>query len=88
MSKRNYIRWDTKGVEKIPPNETEDIQAVADMINCMQKAQWDNHRHCYTGQPNSILSVCIMSNTSKARTPEHRDWSKANWSFPMICPIT
>ena len=50
MSKRNYIRWDAEGVEKVPPNEAEDIQAVADMINCMQKAQWNSHRHCYSGQ--------------------------------------
>ena len=50
MSKRKYIRWDADGVEKIPPNEAEDIQAVADMINTIQKAQWNSHRHCYTGR--------------------------------------
>ena len=50
MSKRNYIRWDAEGVEKIPPNEAEDIQAVADMINAIQKAQWNSHRHCFTGR--------------------------------------
>lgn len=50
MSKRHYIRWDAEGVEKIPPNEDEDIQAVADMINAIQKAQWNSHRHCFTGR--------------------------------------
>ena len=54
MSKRDYIRWDAEGVEKIPPNEDEDIQAVADMINAIQKAQWNNHRHCYTGKPGRL----------------------------------
>ncbi len=49
MSKRNYIRWDAEGVEKVPPNEAEDIQAVADMINACQKAQWNSHRHCFSG---------------------------------------
>ena len=49
MAKRKYIHWQDEGVEKIPPNEKEDIQAVADMINSMQKAQYNNHRHCYTG---------------------------------------
>ncbi|KAG7001437.1 hypothetical protein G7Y79_00031g065520 [Physcia stellaris] len=49
MSKRHYLRWDAEGVEKIPPNEAEDIQAVADMINAIQKAQWNNHRHCFSG---------------------------------------
>ena len=49
MANRKYIHWQDEGVEKIPPNEAEDIQAVADMINGMQKAQYNMHRHCYTG---------------------------------------
>ena len=49
MANRKYIHWQDEGVEKIPPNEAEDIQAVADQINVMQKAQYNSHRHCYTG---------------------------------------
>ncbi len=49
MADRKYIHWQAKGVESIPPNEAEDIQAVADQINAMQKAQYNMHRHCYTG---------------------------------------
>ncbi|KAF2233786.1 heme-dependent catalase [Viridothelium virens] len=49
LEKRNYIRWDAKGVEEKPPNEDEDIQAVADQINTIQKAQYNMHRHCYSG---------------------------------------
>ncbi len=56
MSKRNYIRWDAEGVEKVPPNEAEDIQAVADMINACQKAQWNSHRHCFTGSCTSQVT--------------------------------
>lgn len=44
-----YIKWDADGVEKVPPNEAEDIQAVANMINEFQKAQMSNHRHVYSG---------------------------------------
>ncbi|KUJ12109.1 heme-dependent catalase [Mollisia scopiformis] len=44
-----YIKWNAEGVEKIPPNEAEDIKAVADMINQMQQKQINNHRHCYSG---------------------------------------
>lgn len=44
-----YVRWDS-GVEQVPPGEAEDIQAVADMINAMQKAQFNNHRHMYGGK--------------------------------------
>lgn len=49
IANRKYIHWQDEGVEKIPPNEAEDIQAVADQINAMQKAQYNSHRHCYTG---------------------------------------
>ena len=56
LANRNYIRWDAEGVEKIPPNEEEDIKAVADMINVIQKAQWNNHRHCYSGNVVLLLS--------------------------------
>ncbi|KAL9084190.1 MAG: hypothetical protein Q9165_008176 [Trypethelium subeluteriae] len=49
LGKRSYIRWDAKGVEEKPPNEDENIQAVADQINTIQKAQYNLHRHCYSG---------------------------------------
>jgi hypothetical protein len=49
FASRNYLRWDAPSVEKVPPGEAEDIQAVADMINTMQKAQYNNHRHMYGG---------------------------------------
>lgn len=48
-SDRSYIRWDSKGVENIPPGEQQDIQAVADQINKQQEQQFDLHRHVYTG---------------------------------------
>lgn len=49
LSGRNYIRWDAEGVEKIPDDEEDDINAVAEQINLIQKAQWNVHRHCYSG---------------------------------------
>ncbi|KAH7061455.1 catalase-like domain-containing protein [Macrophomina phaseolina] len=49
LARRNYIRWDAEGVEEVPPNEAQDIQAVADMINEIQRAHWNNTRHCYSG---------------------------------------
>ncbi|KAI5257160.1 heme-dependent catalase [Aureobasidium subglaciale] len=49
LSGRNYIRWDSEGVEKIADDEEDDIKAVAEQINLIQKAQWNVHRHCYSG---------------------------------------
>lgn len=46
---RNYVRYEGPGVQYKPEGEDEDIKAVVDMINEIQKAQWNSHRHCYTG---------------------------------------
>lgn len=56
---RKYIHWQAEGVENIQPNEAEDIQTVADQINAIQKAQYNMHRHCYTGKwaPFSCLNT-------------------------------
>lgn len=70
MAKRKYIHWQDEGVEKIPPNEAEDIQAVADQINAMQKAQYNSHRHCYTGMTISSSEKVRLTNApgTHART--------------------
>ena len=57
LADRKYVRWQDEGVEKIPPNEQEDIQAVADMINAIQKAQWNSHRHCFSGMESSGIAA-------------------------------
>ncbi|KAF2704871.1 heme-dependent catalase [Pleomassaria siparia CBS 279.74] len=49
LAHRTYLRWDTEGVEKIPPGEEEDINAVADQINAIQKATFNKTRHCFGG---------------------------------------
>ena len=49
LASRNYIKWDDPSVEKKAEGEDEDIQAVAEQINAIQKAQYNSHRHCYSG---------------------------------------
>ena len=51
LANRPYIKY-TSDIEQKPPGEDEDIQAVADMINQIQKAQYNSHRHCYSGKRN------------------------------------
>lgn len=48
LASRSYIKY-TPDIEKKPPHEDEDIQACADLINTIQKAQYNLHRHCYSG---------------------------------------
>lgn len=66
----NYIRWDADGVEKVPPGEAEDVQAVADMINTIQKSQFNNHRHMYSGYVirGNILEFSDSTASTHART--------------------
>lgn len=47
---RKYIRWDAEGVEKIQPHEEEDIKAVAEQINAIQRAMYNQHRHAFGGK--------------------------------------
>ncbi|OHE99689.1 hypothetical protein CORC01_05047 [Colletotrichum orchidophilum] len=49
LSTRAYMRWDATGVEEVPPNEAEDIQAVAELINEGQRRTWNSTRHGYGG---------------------------------------
>jgi hypothetical protein len=57
IEKSKYIRWDAHGVEEIPPGEAEDVQAVVEQINTIQKAQYNCHRHMYGGMQLSAMLV-------------------------------
>jgi hypothetical protein len=49
LEDRSYVRWDDPRVQEKPEGEDEDIQAVAQMINEAQRAQYNSHRHCFGG---------------------------------------
>jgi hypothetical protein len=49
LASRPYMRWEDPNVEKKQEGEDEDIRAVAEQINAIQKAQYNSHRHCYSG---------------------------------------
>lgn len=65
LENRKYLRWDTDGVEKIPPGEEEDINAVADQINLIQKTIFNKTRHCFGGQRSPRLRPVILNFTSR-----------------------
>ena len=72
LSRRNYIKWGDPNVEKIPEGEAEDIQAVAEQINAIQKAQYDFHRHCYSGMDMNGLHRVAESLILQVLTPERK----------------
>lgn len=48
MENHSYIKY-SPNLEKIPDGEADDINAVAEQLNDIQKAQYNVHRHCYSG---------------------------------------
>lgn len=55
LSNRKYVRWDAEGVEEIPPNEEEYMDAVIKQINAIQQMNFDRDRHAYGGTPGNIF---------------------------------
>lgn len=51
---RRYVRWDAEGVEKIPPNEEEYMDAVIKQINSIQQMNFDRDRHAYGGTTSNM----------------------------------
>lgn len=87
MASRKYIHWQDEGVENIPPNEEEDIQAVADMINAMQKTQFNSHRHCYTGTHARTQGLVRGKLVIKDDLPQHLKQSMFAkvGEHPVVC---
>ncbi|KAL9002157.1 MAG: hypothetical protein Q9188_004906 [Gyalolechia gomerana] len=87
LASRNYIRWDAEGVEKIPENEEEDIKAVAEMINAMQKAQWNHHRHAYSGTHARTQGVIKGKFIVHDDLPNHLKQSMFDHGaeYPVVC---
>lgn len=88
LAKRNYIRWDADGVESVPPNETEDIQAVADMINEIQRTHWNNTRHCFGGTHARTQGVVKGKFIVPNDLPQHlkqTELFEKGGEYPTVC---
>lgn len=48
MEQRSYVKY-SPDLEKIPVGEEEDILAVAKQLTDIQRAQYNVHRHCFSG---------------------------------------
>lgn len=88
LANRNYIRWDDSSVEKIPEGEEDDIRAVAEQINTIQKAQWNMHRHCYSGTHARTHGIVKGTFVVKDDLPKHLKqgplFEKAG-EYPVVC---
>ena len=84
---RNYIKWDDPSVQSTPEDEDEDIKAVADMINEIQKAQYNSHRHCYTGTHARSQGIVKGTLKTEPNLPPHLKQSMfaEEREWPVIC---
>ncbi|EOD47921.1 putative catalase protein [Neofusicoccum parvum] len=88
LARRNYVRWDADGVEQIPPNEAEDIQAVADMINKIQRTHFNNARHAFGGTHARTQGVVKGNFIVSDDLPKHlkqTELFEKGGEYPVVC---
>lgn len=88
LSDRKYMRWDAKGVEIIPPGEEEDINAVADQINHIQRDHYNRTRHAYGGThartQGVVKGTFVVSDDLPAHLKQTELFSKGG-EYPAVC---
>ncbi|KAF1990929.1 heme-dependent catalase [Aulographum hederae CBS 113979] len=88
LATRNYIRWDAQGVEKILEGEEKDIQAVADMINAGQRAQFNKNRHVFGGTHNRTQGIVKGTFIVQDDLPKHlkqTELFEKGGEYPVVC---
>ncbi|KAL2419745.1 hypothetical protein ABEF95_006638 [Exophiala dermatitidis] len=87
LEDRHYIRYDDPRVTSRPEGEEEDIKAVADMVNEIQKAQWNSHRHCYTGTHARTQGIVKGTLSTEPNLPAHLKQSMfaEEREWPVLC---
>ncbi|KAF4944444.1 hypothetical protein FSARC_14677 [Fusarium sarcochroum] len=88
LSNRNYIRWDAKGVEDIPPNEAEDIQNVIAKINETQRRFYEQNGHCFGGThartQGIVKGTLYVSDDLPSHLKQTELFAEAG-EYPVIC---
>lgn len=70
MENRPYIKY-SPSLEKVPDGEADEIKAVAKQFNDIQKAQFNVHRHCYTGTHARTQGIVRGKFTVPEDLPQH-----------------
>lgn len=87
LANRKYVKWTDEGVEVIQDGEAEDIQAVADQINAIQKAQFNMHRHCFTGthaRTHGIVTGKLVVSDDLPKHLKQTELFEKGGEFPII----
>lgn len=88
LAKRNYIRWDDKGVEHKPDDEDEDINEVVKQINTIQKVHWNMHRHCFSGthaRTHGIVKGTFVVHDDLPKHLKQGELFAQGGEYPTVC---
>ncbi|KAF2227296.1 catalase-like domain-containing protein [Elsinoe ampelina] len=88
LSDRKYLRWDSPGVEKIPSGEEDDIKAVAEQINLIQRTHYNKTRHSYGGTHARTQGIVKGTFVVKDDLPPHLKQTELfsnGGSYPAVC---
>ncbi|KAI0146730.1 catalase-like domain-containing protein [Pestalotiopsis sp. NC0098] len=88
LSKKKYVRWDAEGVESIPPDEDEHIQAVLKQVDEIQRFQYNKARHCYGGTHARTQGVITGTFIVPDDLPPHLKQSELfekGGEYPAVC---
>ncbi|KAL9602001.1 MAG: hypothetical protein Q9219_002109 [cf. Caloplaca sp. 3 TL-2023] len=66
-----YLRWDATGVEKSVPNEEAKMEEVAEIMNKMQKHNFDKHRHAFRATHVKTQGIVKGTLTIPPELPQH-----------------
>ncbi|KAF5589470.1 catalase [Fusarium pseudocircinatum] len=88
LPNRDYIRWDSKGVEEVPPNESEDIQAVVEKVNETQRRFYEKNGYCFTGTHARTQGIVRGTMHVSDNLPPHLKQTELfaqAGEYPVIC---
>jgi catalase len=66
-----YLRWDAQEVETPKPDEEEKVRQIGEIMNRMQKHNFDQHRHAFRATHVKTQDVVKGKLTVKADLPSH-----------------
>ncbi|KAL8679082.1 MAG: hypothetical protein Q9186_004622 [Xanthomendoza sp. 1 TL-2023] len=80
-----YLRWDAQGVEQLVPDEETKTEKVAEIMNRMQRHNFDQHRHAY--RATHVKSQGIVKGTLTVPSDLPRHLAQGLFAIPGSYPV-
>ncbi|KAL7782547.1 heme-dependent catalase [Trichoderma afarasin] len=88
MATREYMRWNSQGVEKIPEDEADDIQAVVEIFNGLHQAMFQMNGHVMSGTHGRSHGVVKGTFIVPGNLPSHLKQTELfaqAGEYPAVC---